>query len=58
MHARQTGTVDMDASAAALGLSPDQEYAMDIFHAERHTGESNFRIETNIDCFVPVTTLY
>lgn len=58
VHARQTGTVDMDASAAALGLSPDQEYAMDIFHAERHTGESNFRIETNIDCFVPVTTLY
>jgi fibro-slime domain-containing protein len=27
---------------------------MDIFHAERHTNESNFRIETNIRCFEPV----
>jgi fibro-slime domain-containing protein len=25
---------------------------MDIFHAERHTTASNFRIETTIDCFV------
>jgi hypothetical protein len=27
---------------------------MDIFHAERHTGESNFRIETTIECLEPV----
>jgi hypothetical protein len=27
---------------------------MDIFHAERHTYASNFRIETNIRCFQPV----
>jgi fibro-slime domain-containing protein len=26
---------------------------MDIFHAERHTSQSNFRIETNISCFTP-----
>jgi fibro-slime domain-containing protein len=24
---------------------------MDIFHAERHTSESNFRIQTSIKCF-------
>jgi fibro-slime domain-containing protein len=27
---------------------------MDIFHAERHTVQSNFRIETSIACFQPV----
>jgi fibro-slime domain-containing protein len=27
---------------------------MDIFHAERHTKDSNFRIQTNISCFEPV----
>lgn len=44
-------TVDLDAQKAALGLEPGNQYAMDIFHAERHTVESNFRIETTIDCF-------
>jgi hypothetical protein len=27
---------------------------MDIFHAERHAAESHFRMETTIDCCVPV----
>ncbi|MBC8071568.1 MAG: hypothetical protein IAG13_24795 [Deltaproteobacteria bacterium] len=35
-----------------LGLTVGETYAMDIFHAERHTNESNFRIETTIECFV------
>jgi fibro-slime domain-containing protein len=26
---------------------------MDIFHAERHTTQSNFRIDTTIACFIP-----
>jgi len=26
---------------------------MDVFHAERHTRGSNFKITTNIACFVP-----
>jgi fibro-slime domain-containing protein len=40
LHERLEGTIDMD-------------YALDIFHAERHTIDSNFRIETTIDCFQP-----
>jgi hypothetical protein len=24
---------------------------MDIFHAERHTDDSNYRVETSIGCF-------
>lgn len=52
LHQAVTGTVDLDAQAAALGLQPMMRYDMDIFHAERHTDASNFHIETTIDCFV------
>ncbi len=54
MHVPTEGTIDFDAQAADLGISPGVAYSMDIFHAERHTRDSNFRIETNIACFVPV----
>lgn len=49
LHPALEGTVQMDA----LGLTPGDTVPMDIFHAERHTNESNFRISTNIDCFIP-----
>jgi fibro-slime domain-containing protein len=52
LHPAYSGTVDFDAQAADLGIEPEYTYTMDIFHAERHTTESNFRIETNIDCFI------
>lgn len=50
LHEAVEGTVDMDQ----LGLEVGRTYNMDIFHAERHTVESNFRITTNIACFIPV----
>jgi fibro-slime domain-containing protein len=53
MHDAQRGTIDFDAQAANLGIAPGRAYAMDIFHAERHTSASNFTIETNIACFTP-----
>lgn len=54
LHNVESGTIDFDAQAAELGISPNGVYAMDIFHAERHTDASNFTIETNIACFTPV----
>ena len=54
MHLPIAATIDFDAQAAALGIQPGGTYQMDIFHAERHTNQSNFRIETNIRCFEPV----
>lgn len=56
LHSPLSATIDFDAQAAALGITPGQTYNMDIFHAERHTDDSNYRIETNISCFeqVPV----
>lgn len=53
MHLPKTGEIDFDAVAGELGIVPGNTYSMDIFHAERHTSESNFKIETNISCFVP-----
>lgn len=54
MHGQEAGTIDFDAQAAKLAISPGGVYAMDIFHAERHTNASNFSVETNIACFTPV----
>lgn len=54
LHGPVEGTIDFDAQASALGISPGTTYPMDIFHAERHTTGSNFRVSTNISCFEPV----
>jgi fibro-slime domain-containing protein len=54
LHPARSRTVDLDARAAELGISAGNTYSMDIFHAERHTDKSTFRIETTIDCFTPV----
>jgi fibro-slime domain-containing protein len=54
MHGPESGVIDFDAQATELGIVPGGTYSMDIFHAERHTDGSNFRIETNISCFTPI----
>jgi fibro-slime domain-containing protein len=54
LHSPKEQTINFDQRAAELGLSKGETYAMDIFHAERHTVQSNFRIETSIACFQPV----
>jgi fibro-slime domain-containing protein len=53
-HQALEGTINFDTQAATLGLTAGSSYPMDIFHAERQTAASNFRIETNIKCFEPV----
>jgi fibro-slime domain-containing protein len=57
LHTPKTQTINFDQRAAELGLTKGENYAMDIFHAERKTVMSNFRIETSIACFQPVTLL-
>ncbi len=49
VHGAESETIDLDT----LGLTPGETYTMDIFHAERHTKKSTFRIETTIGCFDP-----
>ena len=53
LHPTLSETVDLDAQAAALGLAVGGLYALDVFHAERFTVRSTFRIETSIDCLQP-----
>jgi fibro-slime domain-containing protein len=53
MHGEREASIDFDAQAAELGIVPGAAYAMDVFHAERHTSASNFTMETNIACFSP-----
>jgi fibro-slime domain-containing protein len=48
LHPKETGTVSLDASAQDLAIQKGGTYALDLFHAERHTPESNFRIDTNL----------
>ena len=52
VHPELSATVDLDAEAGTLGIAIGGAYAMDIFHAERHTVDSNFRIDTSIQCFI------
>lgn len=49
VHGAISGTADLDALAGSLGLVDGGTYSMNFFFAERHTTESNFAIETNID---------
>jgi len=55
VHARVSDTLDLDAFATrhAGGLTKGSKYQMDLFHAERHTVESTFTVDTTIDCFDP-----
>lgn len=44
VHGAESGMVDLDT----LGLTIGETYSFDLFFAERHTSESNFRIDTSI----------
>lgn len=49
LHPSVLGTINMDS----LGLTQQQEYPLDLFHAERSMCDSNFRIDTTLqfsDC--------
>jgi fibro-slime domain-containing protein len=48
LHPPASNTLDLDGAASALGILPGQQYALDLFHAERHTEASNFRVDTTL----------
>lgn len=48
LHEALEGTIELDT----LGLTPGETYPLDVFHAERRSTESHYRIETTIECFV------
>ena len=44
---------EQNEKAAELGIAPGNVYALDFFFAERHTSESNLRIETSLTLLPP-----
>ena len=48
VHTPMSGSVDLAARAAELGLEPGKEYPIDFFQAERMTSQSNFHVETSL----------
>ena len=53
IHNQLQATVDLDAQASTLGISKGNSYDLAVFNAERHTTQSNFRIDTTLvftDC--------
>ncbi len=53
VHTARDASIDIDARATELGLVKGNVYDFDMFQAERHTYDSNFRADTNlnfVDC--------
>src|SRR5690606_31470995 len=49
VHGQQQASVNLDHKAIELGLEQGEVYELVLFFAERHTSESNFRIETTLE---------
>jgi fibro-slime domain-containing protein len=49
VHGQETKEIKLDDHAAELGIAKGTIYALDLFHAERHTTESNFRVDTDLE---------
>ena len=48
LHPAASSQIDLDQSATALGITKGNEYPLELFHAERHTNASTFRVDTNL----------
>jgi fibro-slime domain-containing protein len=56
VHQAEAQLVSLDASAASLGITIGTVYRLDLFQAERHPSDSNFRVDTNLE-FVDCGTI-
>jgi fibro-slime domain-containing protein len=53
LHPSLMDTIDLDAIAPTFGLVKGNTYPLELFHAERHTTASHFRVQTTlslVDC--------
>ncbi|HKO53732.1 MAG TPA: fibro-slime domain-containing protein [Polyangiaceae bacterium] len=48
LHPQTSEKISLDKDAQKLGITVGQTYDLDLFHAERHTDQSNFRVDTNL----------
>jgi fibro-slime domain-containing protein len=47
LHFPETGTIDLDQMASVFGIAKGTIYPLDLFHAERHSVGSDFRLDTD-----------
>lgn len=48
LHPERSRSISLDEVAQEFGLELGKTYTLDLFHAERHTTASHFRVETSI----------
>ncbi|RYZ06478.1 MAG: fibro-slime domain-containing protein [Myxococcales bacterium] len=48
LHPERSKSIRLDEVAREFGLELGKTYTLDLFHAERHTTASHFRVETSI----------
>ena len=48
LHPSKSATLTLDDSATMLGITPGNTYSLDLFHAERHSANSDFRVDTTL----------
>jgi fibro-slime domain-containing protein len=48
LHPERSRSINLDMVAKDFGLELGKTYPLDLFHAERHTNASHFRVETSI----------
>lgn len=48
LHPERSRSINLDMVAQRFGLEIGKTYPLDLFHAERHTDASHFRVETSI----------
>ncbi len=48
LHPELSDSISLDDVAEELGIEKGKTYALDLFHAERHSDQSNFRVDTNL----------
>jgi len=49
LHPQVSGSISLDELADELDIEVGKVYALDLFHAERHSNESNFRVDTTLE---------
>jgi len=49
LHPQVSQKITLDMVATTFGLEVGKTYPLDLFHAERHTTASHFRVETSIE---------
>ncbi|HHP7230199.1 MAG TPA: fibro-slime domain-containing protein [Xenococcaceae cyanobacterium] len=49
VHSEKIQSINLDTIANRINITPGNNYDFDLFFAERHTTQSNFKIQTNLD---------